>query len=103
MANLFSNALKFTEPRQQPIIEVGGEKQKGENLYYVRDNGVGFDKSYASRLFNVFQRLHSQGDFEGSGIGLAIVKRIISRHGGRVWAKGEVNQGATFYFTLPVE
>lgn len=100
LVNLFSNALKFTEPREIARIEVGCRPEGGENAYYVKDNGVGFDASYAEKMFRVFQRLHRADEFEGTGIGLAIVQSIIRRHGGRVWAEGKLDEGATLWFTL---
>jgi PAS domain S-box-containing protein len=100
-ANLISNAIKFSSTTKNPRIQVGATVSGDETVYYVRDNGVGFDMKYADKLFGVFQRLHSVNEFEGTGIGLAIVKRIITRHGGRVWADGKVNAGATIYFALP--
>ncbi len=99
--NLLTNAIKFTRLEETPIIEVGGYVEDSENVYYVKDNGVGFDMRYKDKLFGAFQRLHDGETFEGTGIGLAIVQRIISRHYGRLWAEGKVNEGATFYFTLP--
>jgi len=99
--NLISNAVKFTRHGDKAIIEVGSCEDKKENIYYVKDNGIGFDIQYADKLFGAFQRLHSEKEFEGTGIGLAIVQRVINRHSGQVWAEGKVNEGATFYFTLP--
>jgi signal transduction histidine kinase len=99
--NLLSNAVKFSSKRERPVIQVSGGESSTECLYAVRDNGAGFDPAYASKLFEVFQRLHSTREFEGTGVGLAIVKRIVTRHGGRVWAEGAPGQGATFHFALP--
>ena len=101
LLNLLYNAVKFTKQRENTIIEIGSEDVGEENVYYIKDNGVGFDMKYANKLFGAFQRLHSGEEFEGTGIGLSIVQRIINRHGGKIWAEGKVNEGATFYFILP--
>jgi PAS domain S-box-containing protein len=98
--NLLLNAVKFTRPRERAIIEIGQTEQEGSPVIYVRDNGVGFSMKYADKLFGVFQRLHRAEDFEGTGVGLATVHRIVQKHGGKIWAEAELDQGATFYFTL---
>ncbi len=100
-ANLLSNAVKFTKHRDPALIETGGYVEGNENVYYIKDNGVGFEMEYYDKLFGIFQRLHKPEEFEGTGVGLATVERIVQRHGGRAWAEGKVNEGATFYFTLP--
>jgi two-component system sensor kinase len=101
MENILANAIKYTNLRKTAVIEVAGKDQENESIYYVKDNGIGFDERYADKLFGVFQRLHGGEAYEGTGVGLAIVKRIIERHGGRVWAEGKVDEGAIFYFALP--
>jgi light-regulated signal transduction histidine kinase (bacteriophytochrome) len=101
LTNLIDNAWKFTSREKHPRIEFGATLQEKEKIFFIRDNGVGFDMSYVGKLFGTFQRLHTIDEFAGTGIGLATVQRIIRRHGGKIWAEGEVGKGATFYFTLP--
>jgi len=98
---LIANAVTFTMPKDFGVIRVGAVRSDGENVYHVRDTGVGFAAEYAGKVFGIFQRLHSESEFEGAGVGLAIVERIIVRHGGRAWAEGKTGEGAAFYFTLP--
>lgn len=98
--NLLSNAFKFTRHQKEARIEIGSREEESGTVYFVRDNGAGFNMKYADRLFGVFQRMHLQDEFEGTGIGLSIVQRIVQRHGGRIWAESEVGKGASFYFTL---
>jgi light-regulated signal transduction histidine kinase (bacteriophytochrome) len=98
--NLIANAVKFTAARATAVIEIGQHQQDGRNAFFIRDNGVGFNMKYADKLFAPFQRLHSQEEFAGTGVGLSIVQRIILKHNGRIWAEGQTGSGATFFFTL---
>jgi len=99
--NLISNALKYSSKAAAPRVEIGSQVEGEETVYCVRDNGAGFDMRYAAKLFGVFQRLHSNDEFPGTGVGLAIVQRVVARHGGRVWAEGKPGAGASFFFSLP--
>jgi light-regulated signal transduction histidine kinase (bacteriophytochrome) len=101
LENLISNAIKFSRKVDRPIITVGSVPNDDYNIYFVKDNGIGFDMKYIATIFVVFQRLHNSNDFEGTGVGLAIVEQIIIKHGGRVWADSKQGEGATFYFSLP--
>ena len=98
--NLISNALKYTSPKETALIEIGVDRDSDQTIFTIQDNGVGFDMQYADKLFGVFQRLHGVSEFEGAGVGLAIAQRLVQRHGGRIWAEGEVGRGAKFSFTL---
>ena len=100
-SNLIQNAIKFTIDRKKACIEIGRELKEDDIQFYVKDNGIGFDMRYTDKLFTAFQRLHTDARFPGTGIGLSTVKRIVLKHGGNIWAKGEVDKGAEFYFTLP--
>jgi light-regulated signal transduction histidine kinase (bacteriophytochrome) len=102
MQNLVSNALKYSMKKEKPVVVIGAFDKDGRNVYYVKDNGAGFNMQYYDKLFGVFQRLHGANEFEGTGVGLALVHRVISKHGGEVWAEGKENEGATFYFSLPI-
>ncbi|HTL82300.1 MAG TPA: ATP-binding protein, partial [Bacteroidia bacterium] len=100
--NLISNAHKYSQKNPSPSIEIGSTKSENGIIYHIKDNGVGFDMKYYNQLFGVFHRLHNNEEFEGTGVGLAIVDRIVTRHGGKVWAEAELGKGASFYFTIPV-
>jgi len=99
--NLISNAIKYSGNKKKPHIEIGSYEKDGQHVFYVQDNGAGFDEQYNQKLFQVFQRLHTEEEFEGTGVGLALVEKIVSKHGGKVWAKGRENVGACFSFSLP--
>ncbi|HEX2682708.1 MAG TPA: ATP-binding protein, partial [Ferruginibacter sp.] len=99
--NIISNAIKYSSGRNEPVVEIGVKYRENRPVYYVKDNGAGFNMKYADKLFGVFQRLHRQDEFSGTGVGLALVQRIILRHGGTIWAEAVEQEGATFYFSLP--
>jgi len=99
--NLISNALKYSRKKEKAIIEIGGKIENDQTVFYIKDNGTGFDMKYVDKLFCIFERLHKAKDFEGIGIGLANVQRIIMRHGGKCWAESEVDKGSTFFFSNP--
>ena len=100
LENLINNSIKFSSKTSKTIIEFGSFEKENNTIFYIKDNGIGFDMKFANKLFTPFQRLHSQSDYEGIGIGLATIQRIINRHQGKIWGEGEENKGATFYFTL---
>ncbi|HEY4150848.1 MAG TPA: ATP-binding protein, partial [Chitinophagaceae bacterium] len=100
--NLISNSIKYSRNNEKPVIEISSYKTENEVVYLVKDNGVGFDMQYADKLFGVFQRLHKISEFEGTGVGLALVQRVVIKHGGRVWAEAAPGKGAAFYFSLPI-
>jgi light-regulated signal transduction histidine kinase (bacteriophytochrome) len=101
--NLIENAIKYSSKKQTPVIQISSKRENDDMIYCIKDNGVGFDMKYAHKLFGIFQRLHNLDEFEGTGVGLALVHRIISKHNGKVWADAEVGHGASFYFSLPVK
>jgi two-component system sensor histidine kinase/response regulator len=98
--NLISNAIKYSQKKEKPRVEIGVQQENGKLVYFVKDNGAGFDMKNYNRLFKVFQRLHADKEFKGTGVGLALVKRIVDRHDGRIWAESNPGQGTNFYFTL---
>jgi light-regulated signal transduction histidine kinase (bacteriophytochrome) len=103
LLNLLSNAVKYSSNNQMPLVEIGAEKKEDEVIYSIRDNGVGFDMRFYNKLFGVFQRLHTEDEFPGTGVGLAIAQRVIVRHGGRIWADSKLGEYTVFYFSLPIK